>query len=44
MTSDELAAFARRLFDAYGAGDLNGFRALLADDLIACGHERRRRR
>jgi ketosteroid isomerase-like protein len=36
VTSDELAAFARRLFDAYGAGDLDGFRALLADDLIAC--------
>jgi hypothetical protein len=35
VTSDELAAFARRLFEAYGAGDVDGFRALLADDLIA---------
>jgi ketosteroid isomerase-like protein len=35
VTSDELAAFARRLFDAYGQGDLDGFRAMLADDLVA---------
>ncbi len=35
MTSDELAAFARRLFEAYGEGDLDGFRGLLADDLTA---------
>jgi ketosteroid isomerase-like protein len=33
VTSDELAAFARRLFDAYGQGDLDGFRDLLADGL-----------
>jgi ketosteroid isomerase-like protein len=35
VTSDELAAFAQRLFDAYGAGELDRFRRLLADDLIA---------
>jgi ketosteroid isomerase-like protein len=35
VTSDELAAFARQLFEAYGAGDLDGFRALLAEDLTA---------
>lgn len=35
MTSDELAAVARQLFDAYGAGDLAAFRDLLADDLTA---------
>jgi ketosteroid isomerase-like protein len=35
VTSDELAAFAQRLFDAYGADELDRFRRLLADDLIA---------
>jgi ketosteroid isomerase-like protein len=35
VTSDELAAFARRLFDAYGQGDLDAFRDLLADHLTA---------
>jgi hypothetical protein len=27
MTSDELAALARRLFESYGEGDLDSFRA-----------------
>jgi ketosteroid isomerase-like protein len=35
MTSDELAAFGRRLFESYGEGDLDGFRKLLASDLTA---------
>ena len=35
MAADDLAAFARRLYDAYGEGDHDGFRALLADDLTA---------
>jgi ketosteroid isomerase-like protein len=35
MRADELAALARRLFQAYSEGDLDGFRALLADDLTA---------
>ncbi len=34
-TSDDLTAFARRLFETYGAGNLDGFRDLLADDLTA---------
>jgi len=35
VTSDELSAFARRLFESYGEGDLDGFRGMLADDLTA---------
>ncbi len=35
MRPDELSALARRLFEAYGDGDVDGFRSLLADDLTA---------
>ena len=35
MTPDELAALARQLFEAYGEGDLDAFRGLLAGDVTA---------
>ncbi len=34
MTGPEPAAVARQLFESYAAGDLDGFRSLLAEDLI----------
>ena len=35
MTRDELEGVARRLFDSYGAGDLQTMRSLLAEDLVS---------
>ncbi len=35
MRPDELAALARQLFEAYGEGDLDAVRALLAGDVTA---------
>jgi ketosteroid isomerase-like protein len=35
VSADELSALARRLFDAYAEGDLEGFSGLLADDITA---------
>ena len=35
MAPDELPALSQRLFECYAEGDLDGFRGLLADDLVA---------